>query len=225
MNNLQRFSGNCVLAVSLVATTYACAETGLETGAEISTEPRVEQSQVGQEETTVPLTKKQRQDFRLQQQALLQEGYALYQQQDYTDALQLLFDGYAKDMQQPQDKNEWMGFFLALSLEKQGFTQAAVDILAQLVIENSNTEIVHFSLQLFENLSRNKPFDRTTIIDQILLDHDFGFIDDPQILAFIHYHKGMYDWKNKQQQWAKAYFNKLPEHSLYAHKYRYHQAL
>ncbi|MEH6347150.1 MAG: hypothetical protein V7785_18790, partial [Bermanella sp.] len=123
------------------------------------------------------------------------------------------------------EKNfEWAEFFMAISLEHLGYTHAAVDRFSNLAARKPNTKIVSYILDMFEQVSRTKPFDYDQVILQVVNDKDYGFISD-EVSGFVDYYQGIQDWKTGYRDWALDHFKRIPKDSYYYSRYLHQQAL
>ena len=123
------------------------------------------------------------------------------------------------------EKNfEWAEFFMAISLEHLGYTHAAVDRFSNLAARKPNTKIVSYILDMFEQISRTKPFDYDQVILQVVNDKDYGFISD-EVSGFVDYYQGIQDWKTGYRDWALDHFKRIPKDSYYYSRYLHQQAL
>ena len=123
------------------------------------------------------------------------------------------------------EKNyEWAEFFMAISLEHLGYTHAAVDRFSNLASRKPNTKIVSYILDMFEEISRTKPFDYDQVILQVVNDKDYGFISD-EVSGFVDYYQGIQDWKTGYRDWAEDHFKRIPQDSYYYSRYLHQQAL
>ncbi len=123
------------------------------------------------------------------------------------------------------EKNfEWAEFFMAISLEHLGYTHAAVDRFSNLAARKPNTKIVSYILDMFEQISRTKPFDYDQVILQVVNDKDYGFISD-EVSGFVDYYQGIQDWKTGYRGWALDHFKRIPKDSYYYSRYLHQQAL
>jgi len=135
--------------------------------------------------------------------------------------------GYYTYMQNatPGDENfEWAHFFYGVSLEKLGYSHAAVDTFANIVTRKPNTKIVIYILSYFDTISRKQPFDHELLIAQALNSTNYGFIED-DLAALVHYHQGIYDTRFGLSDWASGHFKLIPENSVYYGHYLYHKAV
>lgn len=124
---------------------------------------------------------------------------------------------------QDEENYEWAQFFFGLSLEKMQLSHAAIDTLADLAKRKPNTRIVAYILEMFETISRDRPFDRELVLQQVLNDQDYDF-SDTLISDFVHYYQGLEDWENGLLKWANKHFRSIKPGSYYYLKTRYHQA-
>ncbi len=154
---------------------------------------------------------------------LFRKGYEHYVIEEYGAA--------CEDMHQymvertPDDVDyEWAEFFFGISLKKRGYSHAAVDTLTNLVTRKPNPQIVSYSLELLEQISRSGPFDRDLLIDRGLSDQSYDFVEG-EIADFVHYYQGEYDWEHGLFQWGDEHFDKIQPGTFYYHKYVFKKAL
>ncbi len=150
-------------------------------------------------------------------------GYKLYQNKDYQKACGYLYR-YLKQ-QTPDDVDyEWAEFFFGISLKKLGYSHAAIDVLSNLVTRKPNQKIVFYCLELFEQALRYQPVDRETIINRVLCDQEYGFLEG-NVSDFVHYYQGVYDWQNGFYHWGNQHFNQINPQTHYYYQYLYKKAL
>lgn len=151
------------------------------------------------------------------------KGYAYFAKDDFEDAAPLLYEFVAAN-KPVMDEYDWAEFFLGVSLYKQGFTHASVDVLSWLVTRKPNTQIVSYILELFEDISRSQPYDREKVILRSVCDQEYGFIEG-KLKDFIHFHQGLFDWVNGFDEWGDHHFSKITPNSYYHYKFKYQRAL
>ena len=156
-------------------------------------------------------------------QSYFREGYADYSKKKYQSSAEKLFSFITAQTPDAQDY-EWAEFFFGISLYKLGFTHGAVDALTHLVTQKPNVQIVSYSLELLEQISRTVPFDRNLLIQHALCDQSYDFIQAP-LSNFIHYYQGEYDWERGFFGWGEKHFSQIPEDSFYYNKYLFVHAL
>lgn len=158
-----------------------------------------------------------------QKKQLFRIGYEFFNDRKYQRAATGFYDYMA--IAEPGDENyEWAQFFYAISLEKLGYSHAAVDTFARLATRKPNTKIVVYILSYFDTISRSQPFDQELVIANALNGANYDFIDD-DLAAMVHYHQGVYDAQFGLEAWAKGHFEKIPETSNYFAYYQYHLAI
>jgi len=156
-------------------------------------------------------------------QDVFNKGYALFKENQWQEAS----DQFLRfiELTDEDEKNfEWAEFFMGISLDKLGFTHAAMDRLSNLAARKPNTRIVSYILEMFEQVSRRQPFDFDQIILQVVNDKDYGFINE-EISGFVHFYQGMQDWKTQHIEWAKDHFSKIPKESYYHRRVLHYLAL
>lgn len=115
--------------------------------------------------------------------------------------------------------SDWAMFFLALSYDRSGLTQAAVDTFNQLLKKQANPQIVNASLYRLDEISRQLPHDEALLIDQTVITLDFDYID-ADLKPFILFSQGRYNWSKGFIEWGNEQFAKLPEGHYYHHKFK-----
>lgn len=156
-------------------------------------------------------------------QKLFHQGYDHYNAGEYQEAVNLLFTFLSQRTPDETDY-EWAEFFFGISLFKLGFSHAAVDTLTHLVIRKPNPKIVNYSLELLEQISRSKPFDRGLLLDLALCDQSYDFVQG-QLADFVHYYQGEYDWEHGLFDWGDDHFSKIRPNTYYFDKYLFKRAL
>ena len=92
------------------------------------------------------------------------KGYEHFEKKEFLDAASKFFRFLSKNTPNITDY-EWAEFFFGICLKKCGLSHAAVDQLSHLVVRRPNLKIMTYCLELFEDLSRNIPFDQDLIIN------------------------------------------------------------
>ncbi len=151
------------------------------------------------------------------------KGYQAFIDEDYLQAASY-FHNLLMNKTTDDENYEWAEFFFGISVSKLGFSHAAADILAGVVTRKPNEKIVAFILELFEVIVRTMPHERDTLIDQVLVDHEYGFLDD-DLNDFINYYQGEFDWSRGFYQWGTSHFQAITPESYYYYKYLYRKAL
>jgi outer membrane protein assembly factor BamD (BamD/ComL family) len=150
-------------------------------------------------------------------------GYKLYQSKNYQKACGHLYR-YLRQ-QTPDDVDyEWAEFFFGISLKKLGYSHAAIDVLSNLVTRKPNQRIVFYCLELFEKALRTLPVEREALINHVLCDQEYGFLEGT-VSDFVHYHQGVYDWQNGFFKWGNQHFKRITPESHYYYRYLYKKAL
>ena len=156
-------------------------------------------------------------------QANFRSGYKFYQKKEYYKASRYLYRYLSQ--QTPDDTDyEWAEFFFGISLKKLGFSHAAIDILANLVTRKPNQKIVFYCLELFEQALRTLPVERETLVNRVLCDQEYGFLEG-NVSDFVHYHQGVYDWQNGFFYWGNQHFSQITPETHYYYRYLYKKAL
>lgn len=156
-------------------------------------------------------------------QRAFQEGYEEFADEDYAEAGPLFYK-YLRNSSPDDEDYEWAEFFFGICLKKSGFSHAAVDTLAQLVTRKPNPKIVSYCLEFFEQMIRTEPFDQDLVINKVICDQEYGFIDT-ELSDFINYHQGVYDWAHGFPTWGDEHFSKIRPGTYYFYRARYHKAL
>ncbi len=152
-----------------------------------------------------------------------QKGYEAFINEDYLKAADYFYNLIINKT--ADDENyEWAEFFLGISLSKLDFSHAAADTLARVVIRKPNQKIVAYILELFEVITRTMPHERETLIDQVIVDHEYGFLDQ-ELNNFINYYQGEFDWSRGFYQWGDSHFQAISSGSYYYYKFLYRKAL
>ncbi len=169
------------------------------------------------------LTIEEQEQLEEEKKRLFKIGYDRFNDKRYRKAAIGFFDYMQTAV--PGDENyEWAQFFYGVSLEKLGYSHAAVDTFSRIVTRKPNTKIVVYILSYFDTISRKQPFDHELLIAQALNSTDYGFIDD-DLASLVHYHQGIYDARFGLAEWAQGHFNKIPQESIYYGHYLYHIAV
>ena len=151
------------------------------------------------------------------------EGYRLFEKKKYYAAVHHLY-AYLSSHDPDDEEYEWAEFFLGISLDKLGLSHASVDVLTHLVKRRPNPKIASYALEMFELTTRTQPFDRDKIINQVLCDEEYGFVEQ-HLTDFINYHKGVFDWEHGFFEWGERHFGSITHDSYYYYKYLYQKTL
>lgn len=151
------------------------------------------------------------------------KGYKLFKRASYERAATHFYSYLSTHTRDDQDY-EWAEFFFGICLKKLGLTHASLDTLSYLVTRKPNTKIVTYCMEIFEEVSRTLPFDRDLIINKVICDQDYGFVDG-DIRNFIHYYQGVYDWEHGFFDWGNDHFNNIAQDTYYFYRYRYQRVL
>lgn len=154
---------------------------------------------------------------------LFRKGYEHYVLEEYGASCRVLHQYMSEHT--PNDTDyEWAEFFFGIGLKKRGYSHAAVDTLTNLVTRKPNPQIVSYSLELLEQISRSAPFDRDLLVDRGLSDQSYEFVEG-EIADFVHYYQGEYDWEHGLFQWGDDHFSKIQPDTFYHRKYVFKKAL
>jgi tetratricopeptide (TPR) repeat protein len=154
---------------------------------------------------------------------LFRQGYEYYSKANYQQAAEVLLK-FLSGRTPDEADYEWAEFFFGMSLNKLGYSHAAVDSLTNLVTRKPNPQIVSYILELLEQISRTGPYDREMLVDRALCDQSYGFVEGP-VADFVHYYQGEYDWEHGLFLWGDDHFAKITPNSFYYHKYLFLRAL
>jgi tetratricopeptide (TPR) repeat protein len=169
----------------------------------------------------VELTAEQLKQRDIHNQAIFQEGYELFSDKDYLEAAEVLYR-FIERTDSDTENNDWAQFFVGISLEQLGYSQASVDTLSHLLKVKPNPKIVAYILEMFAAISRTDAFDRDLVLSEVLSNQDFAFVDD-DIANFSHFYQGVNDWKNGLMTWGQEHFDKIDGNSYFYYKYLYHK--
>ena len=152
-----------------------------------------------------------------------ENGYALFSEENYYDAAIELYR-FLSASSPDEDDYEWAQFFFGISLNRLNYSHAAIDVLGNLVIRKPNPKIVSYCFELFEQNISTLPHDEDFIVNQVVGDQDYGFVEGG-IADFVNYLQGSYDWEHKFFEWGNEHFQKIRPTSTYYFKHLYKQAL
>ncbi len=191
----------------------------------MSAQCQANESLLSQQDSTDPAQQKSEMvnNAQVNAQDVFKKGYDLFKQDDWQNAA-THFLRFIELTNEDETNFEWAEFFMGISLDKLGYTHAAMDRLANLAARKPNTRIVSYILEMFEQVSRNQPFDHDQIILQVVNDKDYGFIND-DVSGFVHFYQGLQDWKTDHKDWAQDHFSKIPVGSYYHHRFLHFDAL
>lgn len=132
---------------------------------------------------------------------------------DYLNSAKHCWDYLAKNSVNAE-KYESAQFYLASSLEKLGFSHAAVEYYFQVANNRRMPELLPRALQAIEAITLRSYFDEELIIRDLLSDADFS--DVPADLAdFAHYWQGIQNLSQGLETWASEQFNKISHRGYY----------
>lgn len=151
------------------------------------------------------------------------KGYGLFKKASYKRAAPYFYT-YLSTHTRDDEDYEWAEFFFGICLKNLGLTHASLDTLSYLVARKPNVKIVTYCMEIFEEVSRTIPFDRDLIINKVICDQDYGFVDG-DIRNFIHYYQGVYDWEHGFPDWGSDHFNDIVQDTYYFYKYQYQKVL
>ena len=152
-----------------------------------------------------------------------EDGYALFSEGNYQDAMVELYRFIA--MSSPDEEDyEWAQFFFGISLNELNFSHAADDVLGNLITRKPNPKIVSYSFEILEKNMRTLPHDDDFIVHQVVGDQDYGFVEG-DVADFVNYLQGLYDWEHKFFEWGNEHFKKISPTSTYYFKHLYKEAL
>ncbi len=154
---------------------------------------------------------------------LFLQGYDRYEAGDH-EAAAVLLRRYLDAAPAGDPDADWAEFFLGISLYRLGFSHAAVDTLSPLVARRPNAKVVAYALEILEEITRTRPFDREQVLLDVVVDREYGFVDE-RLGDFIHYYQGLFDWEHGYRQWGDDHFARIRPGTYYHDKYRYQDAL
>lgn len=153
---------------------------------------------------------------------LFRLAYTQFREEDFVQASEG-FHHFMTISSRDEENYQWAQFFLGLALEKLQYSHAAVDVLADLARRKPNTRIVAYVLEMFETISRSRPFDRELVLQQVLNAQDYDFTD-PRVADFVHYYQGVDDWENGLMEWGDRHFQAIRKDGYYAYALQLHRA-
>ena len=154
---------------------------------------------------------------------LFLQGYDRYEAGDH-EAAAVLLRRYLDGAPAGDPDADWAEFFLGISLYRLGFSHAAVDTLSPLVARRPNAKVVAYALEILEEITRTRPFDREQVLLDVVVDREYGFVDE-RLGDFIHYYQGLFDWEHGYREWGNDHFAQIRPGTYYHDKYRYQDAL
>ena len=150
-------------------------------------------------------------------------GYARYEAGDFAGAASLLH-AHLEGITPDDPDYDWALFFLGISLYRLGLSHAAVDTLSHLVTRRPNPKIVSYALEILEEVTRTRPFDREQVLLTVICDQEYGFVDE-DLGDFIHYYQGLFDWEHGYREWGDRHFEQIRPGTYYHRRYLYQKAL
>ncbi len=120
---------------------------------------------------------------------------------------------------QTAENYPWAQYFLALSLEQLGFTQAAIAYHVIVAKDRVKPEILPLSLRALERLSAAHPFDEDLVIRELLYGTDFGRVPEDSV-DFVEFYRGMVDYTDGRIRWGDEHFAKVTKGSQYDYRAR-----
>ncbi|GAA3916347.1 hypothetical protein [Litoribacillus peritrichatus] len=154
---------------------------------------------------------------------LFAEAYVDFKEEDYESAAPK-FLYFLQHAEEDAKNRDWAQFFFGISLEKNGYSHGAVDVMGNLVMRKPNTRIVNYILDMFEKVTREQPFDYDQIIVQAVNANEYDFVEK-DLLGFVRFYQGINDWKYGLLDWGEQHFNEIPASSPYFYQYQYQKAL
>ncbi len=154
---------------------------------------------------------------------IFDKAYKTFARDNFEKAAPLFFDYISKNSF-TADEYDWAEFFLGVSFRKMGLTHAAVDTLSRLITRKPDVQIVNYSLEIFEEITRTLPYDRDLVVLKSICDQEFGFVDD-KLNDFIHFHQGVFDWENGFDDWGNQHFNQIRKDTYYHYEFLFQKAL
>lgn len=153
-----------------------------------------------------------------QLQQWFDNGYGAFKKQRYHSAINSLHK-FVFQADSDTLNTDWGGLFLALSLEKQGLSHAAVVQFNELLKHQATPQIVNAALLRLEAISRSSAFDNDLLINQTVLAQDFEFIDEG-LQDFVSYQQGRYNWAHGFTIWGDEQFSSLTIDGYYFQKHQ-----
>ncbi len=150
-------------------------------------------------------------------------GYERYEAGDYAGAASLL-RAYLGGITPDDPDYDWALFFLGVSLYRLGLSHGAVDTLSHLVTRRPNAKIVTYALEILEEVTRTRPYDREQVLLSVICDQEYGFVDEA-LGDFIHYYQGLFDWEHGYREWGDRHFARIRPGTYYHRRYLYQKAL
>lgn len=151
------------------------------------------------------------------------KGYAQFSKKKYLKAV-AEFHTFMQHSTPDDEDYEWAEFFFGVGLHKIGFSNAAMDILAHLVMRKPNPQIVSYCLELFEKIIETQPYDHDLLINRVLCDQEYGFIQG-ELINFVNYYQGIYAWQHGFWKWGAEHFSQIKPKTHYHNRYLYQKAL
>ena len=118
---------------------------------------------------------------------------------------------------QTADNYPWAQYFLALNLEKLGFTQAAIAYQVTVAKDRIKPEILPLALKAIERMVSKVPFDEDLVIRELLYGTDFGKVPD-ESNDFVEFYRGFVDYTDGRIRWGDEHFAKVTAGSLYDYR-------
>lgn len=151
------------------------------------------------------------------------KGYKHFSKKRYLKAT-IEFHAFLQHSTPDDEDHEWAEFFYGVGLHQIGFSHAAVDILAHLVMQKPNPQIVTYCLELFERIMRSQPYDHDLLVNRVLCDQEYGFIEG-DLVNFVNYYQGVHAWKQGFWQWGDRHFAGIKPKTYYHNRFLYQKAL
>lgn len=149
---------------------------------------------------------------------VFRSGLEAFYDEDYADAAARMFD-YVSTNEDTVENRAWAKYFLAVSLEKLGFTHGAAEHLFDVAQDRTRPELIPDALEAVERVMQG-PHDEALLDRRLLTDNDFGYLP-PDLAGFVRYHQGLSDLRAGRRRWALRLFEAIPQRSAYAAKARY----
>ncbi len=170
-----------------------------------------------------PVRRDGRRELSPEVRAHFDRGYKYFSKKKYFKAI-LEFYSFLEHSTPDDQDHEWAEFFFGVGLHQMGFSHAAVDILAHLVMRKPNPQIVTYCLELFEEIMRNQPFDYHLLVNRVLCDQEYGFLEG-NLVNYVNFYQGLYAWRNGFRAWGDEHFAKIAPKTHYYNRFLFQKAL
>ena len=125
-------------------------------------------------------------------------------------------------------------FYFASSLNKLGFSHAAVEYFVIIAEERKNIELLPATLYALESVVNNPNqttysekienrfygYDEEQIITKLLWNNEFGILPF-DLKDFVNYYQGLLDYKHDFETWGNIHSTKISDKGYYTYKTKY----